>query len=340
MTKEELNLKTPQDHVDLYKRMGCTELMTEFFHKYDNIGSVMCRVVHLSRAYAISTGFGSEKDPLYCKEHRKSHRLIETYNGIKELQSYCPFDPNKKTNIHPRYYTDIRIGYGKSLVQYNKNYDIWNDIYIGRMIHFLQYLWKPIVLNFSDPNNPKTTFGNLTSAEKDNYISHYIPFVELDAADIKENKIKIGRQDIMSENIFDAFIEADKKVSNAFSDKFGTFFKHTSGNGLYYIGEPIQVDSVEELINIKRGFLYKFCNDLNTEIEHLSDKVKIDSPWMPWNNYFKIPFSLHKRYDRISIPLNPSKNLDYEFIQHFQNPLNMNEKDANIIWKNAGYQRL
>lgn len=331
---EELNLKTPEDHVELYKKMGCTDLMTEFFHIYDNIGT-MCRVVHLSRAYAITT-----KIPLYCKEHRKDHKLMEEYNGIKELRSYCPFDPKKKVNIHPRYYTDIKVGYGKSLVQYNENYKIWNDIYVGRIIHFLQYLWKPIVLNFSEPNNSKTTFGNLTPAEKDNYISHYIPFLELDAADIIENKITTGRLDMMSEDVFNAFTEVDKKVSKSFYNKFGTFFKHTSGNGLYYIAEPVQVNSVEELIKIKRGFLYNFCNTLNTEIKQITNKVEIDAPWMPWNNYYKIPFSLHKRYDRISIPLNPTKDLDYNFIDHFQNPLNMNEKDANIIWKDAGYQRL
>lgn len=336
---EDLILKTPQDYVELYKKMGCTYLMEEFFHKYDTEG-VMCRVVHLSRAYAKFTGIGSENNPLYCKEHRKSHRLIETYRGIKELQSYCPLDPNKKTTIHPRYYTDVKIGYGSSLVQYNKNYDIWNDIYYGRTIYFLQYLWKPIVLDFKDPKNSKTTFGNLSSPEKDTYISHYIPFLELDAEDIIENKTNIGRLDMMSEDVFNAFIEADKKVSNAFINTFGTFFKHSSGNGIYYFGEPIQVNSVDELIKLKRGFIYKFCNNLSDKVKHLSDKVKIDSPWMPWNNYFKVPFSLHKLYDRISLPLNPTKDLDYDFMQHFQNPLNINEETANTIWKDAGYERL
>ena len=336
---EELNLKTPRDYIELYKKMGCTELMTEFFHTYDNIG-IMCRVVHLSRAYAISTGFGSANDPIYCKEHRTCHKLIEEYNGIKELMSYCPLDPKKKTNIHPRYYTDTRVGYGTSLVQYNENYTIWNDILVGRTIYFLQYLWKPIVLNFKDPNNSKTTFQNLSTSEKDGYINYYIPFLELDAANITQNKLETRRLDIMSENVFNAFAEVDKKVSNEFSNKFGTFFKHTSGNGMYYIGTPVPVHSVEHLIKLKRGFLYKFCTELDTEIKQITDKVIIDAPWMPWNNYYKIPFSLHKRYDRISIPINPTKELDYEFTQHFQNPLNMNEKDAIAIWKEAGYKRL
>ncbi len=336
---EKLNLKTPEDYVNLYKKMGCAELMTEFFHQYDDTGGVMCRVIHLSRVYAIATGIGSEKNPLYCKEHRTCHKLIEEYNGIKELMSYCPFDPKKKTNIHPRYFNDTKRGYRGSLVQYNNN-DIWNDIQIARTIYFLQYLWKPIVLNFSDEKDSKMTFGNLSSQKKDEYINHYIPFVELDAADIMENKTKIGRLDMMSENVFNAFIEVDKKVSNVFNNKFGIFFKHSSGNGIYYMGEPIPVDSVEQLIKVKRGFLYKFCDELNTEVKRLTDKVVVDSPWMPWNNYFKIPFSLHKFYDRISLPLNPTKDLNYEFIEYFQNPLNMNEKNANHIWKEAGYERL
>lgn len=335
---EELNLKTPQDYTDLYKKMGCVVLMNNFFHMYDDIG-IMCRVVHLSRAYAETTGFGSEKDPIYCKEHRVCHKLIETYNGIKELMSYCPLDPKKKANIHPRYYTDTKLGYGTSLVQYNENYNIWNDISVGRTIYFLQYLWNPTVLDFKDPNNSKTTFQNLPSPVKDKYITHYIPFLELDAADIAKNKTVTGRLDMMLEDVFNDFIEADKVFSKTFSDKFGDeFFKHTSGNGIYYIGSPIPVNSVDELIKLKRGFLYKFCADLDITLKQMTNKLTIDAPWMPWNNYYKIPFSLHKYYDRISLPLNPIKDLSYEFIQHFQNPLNMNGKDAITIWKEAGYK--
>ncbi len=334
----ELNLKIPQDYTNLYKKMGCVDLMYNFFHIYDDIGT-MCRVIHLSRAYAESTGVGSLKDPIYCKEHRTCHKIMEEYNGIKELQSYCPLDSNKKTNIHPRYYTDIKRGFGTSLVQYNKNYNIWDDIAIARTIYFLQYLWNPIVLDFKDPNNSKTTFQNLPSPLKDKYITHYIPFLELDTEDIIENKTSKGRLDMMSEDVFNDFIEADKIVSKSFNNRFGdNFFKHTSGNGMYYIGTPIPVDSVEQLIKVKRGFLYKFCTDLDVTLKQITEKLKIDAPWMPWNNYYKIPFSLHKYYDRISLPLNPTKDLNYEFTQHFQNPLNITKEDVLSIWKEAGYK--
>jgi hypothetical protein len=365
-----ITLKTTQDYLNLYDKMGCIDLMTRFFHKWDNKGGRLCRTDYLSKAYALSKGIGMGNNLMYCKPHAKSHRPIygKDDDNIKILLSICPEyhnkkDPEKKDiREHPRYFDGVKDG---NLVQPGYlNFDIRTDIHNSRTIHFLQFLWNDDGLDFRNRYpNIKGGFKGLSQEDKERFITHFVPVLEIDCANKKKNGEKNGdsniegsdknssnvdkiarynRLDIFNKDVWEDFVIADGYVTDKFKGFFGEkgFYKIFSANGLYYIGNPIKVSSINELMKVRNGWVYKFCTNIENYFSSGGGgrelrNLHFDNPFPAWNSFYKIPFSMHKAFDRIVIPLS-RKGLDYDYIVRFSNPDNLNIDVCNDIWKKSG----
>lgn len=340
----ELKLETPKDYAELYKNMGCIPYMLKFFHQYDDIGiGPMCRSLHMSKAYAISQGMGIGKNKMWCKDHKVSHSDLVMDTNILEMKSKCPVKGN--IHEHPRYYTEVL---GGSLVTYNDIDTITKAVTNARTIYFLQFLWNPIVLDYNSPNF-RRGFAALPMNEKIKHITAFIPLLEIDAANIdKEDKTK-GRYNIFDPEVFKDFQTADGYIKDRFKKFYGEgegegreggyFHKQFSGNGIYYIGYPNIVNNVDELVKTYRWWVYIFCKSI---MDYLADAklqyVHIDTPFPQWNSYYKIPFTLHKKYNRISIPLPPNEIIDLEYIKKYSDPVNVTPEISSKLWKEGGYK--
>lgn len=328
-------INTPNDYIELYRKMGCTPYIYKFFHQFDNLDlGVICRAYHLSKAYAISIRKGIKKDLLWCKEHKKAHSTLITDENVHEMISKCPI--SGITHEHPRYYDEV---FGGALVTYDNDINkMRTEFSQARTVYFLQFLWDNKVLN---RQNFRRGFSALPQQEKINQIRAFIPLLEIDAADIDKDDAKKGRYDIFQEKVFNDFKTSDEYITQKFDDLFGTgyFKKSFSGNGIYYIGYPIPVNNTDELNKVYRAFIYTFCRKIINHLKETDLKyITVDAPFPQWNSYYKIPFTLHKKYNRICIPVPPNKTIDYNYITTYSNPDNINPEISEMIWKNAGYK--
>jgi len=335
----ELKLETPQDYFELYKNMGCIPYMMKYFHQYDDIGiGPMCRALHMSKAYAISQGTGIGKDKMWCKDHKVSHSDLIIDANVQEMLSRCPVKGN--IHEHPRYYNEV---FGGSLVTYNDIESLTRAVTNARTIYFLQFLWKDEVLNYKNPSF-RRGFAELPRTEKRKYITAFIPLLEIDAANIDKEDASKGRYNILDKNVFEDFITVDGYIKDRFKKFYGGgedgyFHKAFSGNGLYYIGYPNIIKSEDELVRTFRHWVYVFCKGI---IDYLTDAklqyIHIDAPFPQWNSYYKIPFTLHKKYNRIAIPLSPNNVIELEYIQKYSNPRNITPEISEKLWKEGGYK--
>lgn len=337
-----IKLEKPQDYTDLYKKMGCIEYMMKFFHIYDDIEiGPICRALHMSKAYAISIGKGIGNDKFWCKSHKTSHSDLVIDESEKQMRSICPITGKK--HEHPRYYNEV---FGGSLITYENSdkgiVDMTDTVTNARTVYFLQFLWDPAVLNYKHPGF-RRGFAELPREEKKKYIRGFIPLLEIDAADIDSEDAEKGRYDIFDSTVFDEFITADGYIKDVFGRFYGTggFYKVFSGNGIYYIGYPNMVSSVDELERTWRWWTYKFCRGIKDYLGEDGAGLKyvhIDAPYPQWNSYYKIPFTLHKKYDRISIPLSQDDIINLEYIKKYSDIENITPKISEMLWREAGYE--
>lgn len=313
--EQQLDLKTTKNYEELYENMGCVPYMLKFFHMYNNIG-VMGRVIHWSTAYAIESG----RTKWFCNEHKKWHNII--IKTSKEAIDICPLSKNKTkdTNIHPRYYNE-QYDWKERVIQQPLVNNIWDDILKARLFYFYVHLW----------NNEALSTGIKTNEY--NYINGYVPVIEIDSS---IGNSKVGRKDMMNKKIFEDFQVFNGHLVDKFKSENIKFHKHTSGNGLYFILDGINLNK-SDLTNYKNGFL-QFCTETSEYLKKLK-YAKIDSLKLAgWNRYYKSPFSLHSKFDRISLPLHPESDLDYDYISTYQNPLNIDSNISKKIWENANYE--
>lgn len=335
MTENKLTLDTVNDYANLYNKMGCVPYMLKFFHQFDDIeAGPMCRSLHMSKAYAISIGKGIGNDKFWCKRHTTSHSDLILDSNILDMRSICPIDAH--INEHPRYYTEAM---GGSLVTYNDIQTITNAVSVARTVYFLQFLWNPIVLDYKNPTFWRG-FAAIPMTEKRKYITAFIPLLEVDAADLDKTDASKGRYNIFDKEVFEDFKTTDGYIKDRFKNFYGdgNFKKFFSGNGVYYMGYPSLVNSEEELVKTFRQFVYGLCKSV---IDYLSDAklkfIKIDAPFPQWNSYYKIPFTLHKKYNRIAIPLPTNEIIDLEYIMFNSDPINVNTDICEKLWRNANY---
>ncbi len=329
-------LEKPEDYISLYRKMGCVPYIHKFFHQFDYLNyGIMCRAYHPSKAYSISIGKGIGNDLHWCKEHKQAHSILVMDENNYEMLSRCPI--NGITHEHPRYYEEV---FGGALVTYNDIEQMRNDFYKARTVYFLQFLWNKQVLNRKNFESSKG-FSALPYPEKQKWITAFIPLLEIDAADLDKEDATKGRYDIFEEEVFKDFQTSDEYITKIFNDFYGNgyFKKSFSGNGIYYIGDPIPVYNTDELGKIWRYFTYIFFKNIKEHLKTLNLKyIKVDAPYPQWNSYYKIPFTLHKKYNRISTPLPPNEIINLEYIINNSNPDNITPEKSQIIWRNASYE--
>ncbi len=330
-----IKLETPKDYVNLYEKMGCVDFMSHFFHMYDDMGA-MIRILHWSKAYALSIGY--DKETHFCGQCEKFHaKMVVDDPSIKEFVTRCPLpesDPNDYRS-HPRYYAGPKASKGYGFVQPNVNGNyIWDDIFKARMFYNSVYIWDPIVLDYQDPINRE----KFRQANKIDYIRGYLPTLEIDVKGIQNN-----RKDMLNVDIFQDIDIVDGYIKDKFKSEFDNgFTKRTSGNGMYYQVDPITINDKTELDEIMLGF-YDYCMEIEDYFivgsELKLKNIIFDTDTIPgWNKYFKCPFSLHRKFNRISLPLPVNKNLDYDYIKTYSDPENINPDVVIEIVKEAGYK--
>ena len=343
-------LNSPQDYVNLYKRMGCVDFISHFFHQYDDLIDdgqelgIMTRVIHYNIPYAISQG--EHKKPQFCQRCKKwDARMVlpdefPENNKIQEFVTICTdttipnYDPTDYRS-HPRYYPGNQPSKGLGFIQPNSNgNNIWNDIFQARTYYASSYLWNPIVLQY------QTNGQEFKRRQKMEYVQSYIPTMELDVKGTQNN-----RKDFLTKEAFEDMNTADGYITSELKKQFdGPFHKQTSGNGIYYSLPPIPIDKSisRDLDETMRGW-HNTCVEIEDYFATDGGQLKLknitfDIDTIPgWNKYFKAPFSLHKRFDRIALPLPFSKYLDYDYISTFSNPTNISPDTVIDIVQEAGY---
>lgn len=306
-------LETTKDYVKLYENMGCVPYMLKFFNKWPECGNIG-RVNHWSTAYAVE----SKRTKWRCSKHKKWHNILD-YNS-KEMVDYCPNMEDDEKNIHPRYYKNDTVWKDRILLHPNKR-NIWDDIEKSRLFHFYSYLWNDLA------------FTKGIETNESDYITGLIPVIDIDT----KGKSKDGRVDMMSKKTFNDLQGANSYIVDILENNGIKFYKQTSGNGLYFILKPYKMNT-SEIACFNTSFL-DFCYEIITYLSDLKH-VSIDNKKVPgWNSYYKCPFSLHKFFDRIALPLPSHDELDYEYIEKYQNPVNINVNNIKKIWSFANYDK-
>jgi hypothetical protein len=298
-------LKTISDYEKFYYiNKDAVELIKRQFTEGYYIKGDCAVVPHFNSAYKTydyrKAIFGN------CKEHQMRHSFYELRD--KEFRITCPFTETRT----------VAPGYSKMKLDRFSNYDINNLLTSSRTIHRSMNIFdnsvfdKGIVLR--DVIGTVVTDRGKSVADLRKVIG-CIPVIDLD----------------LSGSFFDydIFKDCNKtlEIVRGYMDKEwpGVEWKlGFSGNGLYIIFDRLIFKKEGEendgstygqwLIHWKQkreklGKLLKIHGITNVAVEKKYG----------WQRYFKIMGTFHLDKDRIAIPLNKDKEMDYEWMDYYTN---------------------
>ena len=252
-----------------------------------------------------------EKD-MYVLKHEPTYRL---YDGKDKCRAYTLPDSISKDYSALIYYA---------------------------CVHSYVYTFDKCILEWNDIKNKKSIF-----------IKNRVGLntcIELDAPiDINSDKIK--RLSFFDH--IEQFNEAIEKIINKIKNICEDAKKITeidykidynlqfSGNGIYIHIEGYYEEDLLEPNAFKDNMINLI--DILKEKEDLGDDIKVHvcNNKIPWNKYFKIPFTFHESRPRISIPL-PKGKLDEKWIDEHSNVNNIMNDYSLIkeIINNAGWNKI
>lgn len=153
--------------------------------------------------------------------------------------------------------------------------------------------------------------------------------------DLDAPKIGTYRKDIFDS--IDEFNIAINVLSKALDEIDQEYTQMFSGNGVYFILKGYYKK------NLIKRYSYNLINLIkNLQMYEFSDlKVKLDNARVPWNDYFKIPFTIHEKKARISCPL-PKGEIDAKWLKEHTdlNKIKENYSLIDEIIKEANWKKI
>jgi len=207
-----------------------------------------------------------------------------------------------------------------------KNYK--SELRLGKTQHFFVYIF--------DEGVTKLT----TSAKIDKCVIGFTPVIEIDSIDIGDTQERYDCFGSKSKLVIKHFNLVNQVVKDELAeiDEWNKTKMLFSGNGIYYILETFY--SSRKKVDEYSSKLVEMMNDINVIAAKKKIKTLVDfTDTLPWNDFFKIPFTLHYKYDRLSIPLNKDEKISKQYLEKYSNIeyLTKNETETNYVIKNSGW---
>lgn len=250
--------------------------------------------------------------------------ILDFYQIPKGMRARIRFDWGKSGKA------PSPVGYPRPtprMQSLNKN-NILMELRQGKTQHFFVYVFDEEIVQCSDSSQIEE-FDE--KGWKHSHIIGLTPVIELDSLKIPNGK-NSERYDCLgaySNNIISNFNTARTVIKELLKDIKNEETNETlwdstrmmfSGNGIYFILDTFYGNNRDETFRFMLKFV-ELMEDINALcVERGGEPVVDHTQTLPWNDFFKCPFTFHQKYDRISIPLDKDMMINADYIRNYSDP--------------------
>ena len=205
---------------------------------------------------------------------------------------------------------DIPYVYHNSLSRYNyalqplTTRNFANSVWYSRTIQFLSFIMS------------HTVFENNRKADIYDHVIGITPIIEIDSDDIDIDKKSKGRVDVLSDQ---KYIDDFDNIIGVFRDKLTELDEKIeqiifTGNGFQILLEDYYDDDIQEIFELRDAVV-------NVE-KYVREKTdcNVHAKRYGWSGNFKPPYTFHFNNNRLTLPLQPDKKIDLDYLVRYSNP--------------------